>query len=64
MSNIVSLKDHQDALCRKADELIGEAIMLRFKLRNEISLPFPEKELEELLAALATFVRAAEKFPR
>lgn len=64
MTNVVSLKDHQVSLCQIADALIGDAILLKSKLKSSCNLPLPDRETDDLIRALAAFVAAAESYQR
>ena len=64
MTNVVSLKDHQSSLCEKADAIIGDAILLKSKLKDGVNLPLPDQATDDLIRALAVFVAEAERFAR
>ena len=58
------LMEHQEALCAKADEIIGLALRLRLKLRTADSAPLPEDETDVLLKALTDFIKEAQACQR
>ena len=64
MSNIAKLARARAEQCALADAIMGDAIKLRYRLRNAISAPLPDGETDDLIEALAVFVRAAERVPR
>ena len=61
---VTNFSESWAAQCALADTLIGEAIRLRYRLRGSVSAPLPEVETDDLINALAMFVRAAERVPR
>lgn len=63
-ATVIDLTAHQASLCQRADELKGWAIRLKLALRNEVNLPLPERETDNLIRALAEFTAAAEGYPR
>ena len=63
-SNVLSIAEHKDTLCTKADRAIGLAMQLRSALRECPSMPLPDAETDILIHALAVFVAAAERYPR
>ena len=64
MGDVVSLKQHQESLCEKADAIIGDAILLKSKLKDACNVPLPDKATDDLIRALAVFVAEAERCPR
>lgn len=64
MDNVVSLRKHQQSLTEKADALIGDAILLKSKLKDACNFPIPDQETDDLIRALAVFVAAAERYQR
>ena len=64
MTNVVSLKDHQSSLCEKPDAIIGDAILLKSKLKDGVNLPLPDQATDDLIRALTVFVAEAERFSR
>jgi hypothetical protein len=51
-------------LTEKADVLIGDAILLKSKLKDACNFPIPDQETDDLIRALAVFVAAAERYQR
>ena len=64
MTDIADLAAHREKLQAKADEIIGQALLLRSRLKSVISEPLPDPELNALVEALNAFVRAAEGMKR
>ena len=64
MGDVVSLKQHQESLCERADAIIGDAILLKSKLKDACNVPLPDQETDDLILALAVFVAAAERYQR
>lgn len=62
--NVTDINEHKARLCQQADFIIADAMRLRLMLKQGISLPFPDKERDALMLALATFVSAAQAHPR
>ena len=60
MTDIADLAAHREKLNARADDIIGQAMALRAKLKSVISEPLPDAELDALVEALNGFIKAAE----
>ena len=64
MTEIADLSAHREKLQAKADDIIGQALLLRSRLKSVVSEPLPDAELDVLVDALNGFIKAAEGMKR
>jgi len=64
VTNVISLQQHQASLTERADEIVGDAILLKSKLKNACNVPLPDEACDNLIRALAVFVAEARSYER